>query len=141
MQVLTEVPCCRELQGRDGLPCRVWKNPTQHGFASAITDGATAGLRGMLTATDLYVWQSRHLPHAAFERDAAVSCVRVALRAGELQVNDETVAQPEHFPWIFRPPDTDIDIEDRRAIVSAWLVAHARLKPVYPGGFKLTWYA
>lgn len=140
-QSLTEAPFYAELQGRDGLPCRVWKNPNKREFASAINRGVTAGLRGLLTGADLYVWQSVNLLHTDFERDAAVSGVRVALRAGEIQVNDETVDQPEHFPWIFPQAVNDMDIEDRRAIVATWLLSNARLKRVYPPGFKVTWYS
>jgi hypothetical protein len=140
-QALTETPFHAELQGRDGLPCRVWKNPTKREFASAISRSATAGLRGLLTASDLYVWQSINLLHTDFECNAAVSGVRVALRPGELQVNDETVDQPEHFPWIFPLSVTEMDIEDRRTIVATWLLSNLRLKHVYPDGFKVTWYS
>lgn len=142
-QILTEAPFYAELQERDGLPCRVWKNPTNREFAGAIQRGATSGLRGLLTGSDLYVWQSLNLLHTDFERDAAVSGVRVALRSGELQVNDETVDQPEHFPWIFPQPGAvvNLDVDDRRAIVATWLLANPRLKRVYPESFKTTWYS
>jgi hypothetical protein len=121
----------------------VWKNPNKREFASAIKRGVTAGLRGLLTGTDLYVWQSVNLLHIDFERDAAVSGVRVALRSGEIQVNDETVAQPEHFPWIFPQPQAAdaMDIEDRRTLVETWLLSNVRLKRAYPTGFKVTWYS
>lgn len=141
-QTLTEAPFYAELQGRDGLPCRVWKNPTKREFTNAIKRGETAGLRGLLTGTDFYVWQSVNLLHIDFERDA-VSGVRVALRPDELQVNDETVDQPEHFAWIFPQLDRvkDMDIEDRRSIVTTWLLSNVRLKRVYPTGFQVTWYS
>jgi hypothetical protein len=139
VQTLTEAPFYAELQGRDGMPCRVWKNPSKREFAGAVRTGATAGLRGLLTASDLYVWQSANLLHTDFERDAAISGVRVALRSGEIQVNDETVDQPEQFPFIFE--NGDADIEERRTIVAAWLRANVRLKRVYPDVFTVTWYS
>jgi hypothetical protein len=143
IQMLTEAPPFAELQGRDGLPCRVWKNPTKREFAGAIKRGITTGLRGLLTASDLYVWQSTNLLHIDFEHDAAITGVRIGLRSGELHINDETVDQPEHFPWIFPQPDAiaDMDMEDRRAIVTAWLLANPRLKRVYPNGFRSVWYS
>jgi hypothetical protein len=143
---LNEAPHYAEVQGRDGLPCRVWINPSRREFATAIrrsSDGSTAGLRGLVTATDLYTWQSLNLLHMDFEREIGVLGVRVGLRAGVIQVNDETVAQPEHFPWIF--PDTtkadEIDIENRRSIVEQWLAANKRLAHIYPQKFTVSWYA
>jgi hypothetical protein len=135
-----------ELQGRDGLPCRVWRNPSTAGFADAVREAsgaALAGLRGLVTATDLYVWQSTSLLHTDFERQMGISGIRVALRSGELQVNDETIDQPEHFPWVFPQSHlvAEMDIEDRRATVAAWLRASARLRRVYPRGFNVVWYS
>jgi hypothetical protein len=143
VQTLTEAPFYAELQGRDGMPCRVWKNPSKREFAGAVRTGATAGLRGLLTASDLYVWQATNLLHTDFERDAAISGVRVALRSGEIQVNDETVDQPEQFPWIFPQPESvaEMDIDDRRSMVTAWLRANVRLKRVYPDVFTVMWYS
>jgi hypothetical protein len=129
-----------ELQGRDGLPCRVWKNPSNREFAGAIQRGATTGLRGLLTAVDLYVWQSVNLLHMDFEHQSAISGMRVVLRSDEIQVNDETVDQPEHFPWVF-PQPTEMDIEDRRDIVAKWLLSSKRLKGVYLNGFRVVWYS
>jgi hypothetical protein len=97
----------------------------------------------LVTATDLYVWQSTSLLHTDFERQMGISGIRVALRSGELQVNDETIDQPEHFPWVFPQSHlvAEMDIEDRRATVAAWLRASARLRRVYPRGFNVVWYS
>jgi hypothetical protein len=135
-----------ELQGRDGLPCRVWRNPSIPGFADAVREAsgvALAGLRGLVTAGDFYVWQSTSLLHTDFERQMGISGIRLALRSGELQVNDETVDQPEHFPWVFPQPEivAEIDIENRRGIVTTWLLSNERLQGVYPHGFKVVWYS
>jgi hypothetical protein len=135
-----------ELQGRDGLPCRVWRNPSTPEFADAVrqaSGAALAGLRGLVTATNLYIWQSTNLLHTDFEGQSGISGIRVALRTDELQVNDETVDQPEHFPWVFPNPGliAEMDVEDRRAIVAAWLLSSARLRGVYPHGFRVVWYS
>jgi hypothetical protein len=120
-----------DLQGRDGLACRVWKNPSQREFANAIrssSDGVAAGLRGLLTATDLYTWQSMNFLHADFERESGMQGVRVTLRAGAIRLNDETIALPEHFPWIF--PDAakaaEMDNDEKLAVVTGWQISGFR---------------
>jgi hypothetical protein len=128
------------------LPCRIWINPARQEFANAIQrspGGATAGLRGLLTSTDLYTWQSMNLLHADFERKTGIEGVRVGLRHGEIQANSETIAHPEHFRWIF--PDQaqaeQLDMEDRRIIVANWLKSNKRLKRIYVNPFQIEWYA
>ncbi len=143
---LNETPFYTELQGRDGLPCRVWKNPSNHEFTNAVTQAtksSLSGLRGLIAKNDLYVWQSVNLLHIDFERDAAISGMRIALKTNQLHVNDETVDQPEHFPWIFNnlPTIAEVDMEDRRKIVETWLSSFNRLKRIYPTGFKVIWYS
>ena len=102
MAHLSDVAHYAELTGRDGLPCRIWLNPVSGEFSSALQSGASlAGLRGLLTSGDLYVWQSVNLLHADFERESGVEGARVGLRSGTIQVNDETVAHPELFSWMF----------------------------------------
>lgn len=142
IDVLSEAPVFAELQGRDGLSYRVWKNPSIRQFSNAIRRTSTTGLRGLITGVDLYVWQSMSLLHTDFERDTSMSGIRLALRAEQVQVNDETVDQPEHFPWVFPQPEriAEMDIEDRREIVAKWLMSNARLKRLYPSGFQVTWY-
>jgi hypothetical protein len=145
VQALTEV-VHTELRGRDGLSCRVWKNPSAPEFAGAVRRGSSAtlaGLRGLVTKTEVYIWQSTNLLHTDFEGQSGISGIRVALRSEELQVNDETVDQPEHFPWVFPQPNVvaEMDIEDRRAIVAAWLLSNAHLGYIYSDGFKVAWYS
>jgi len=141
-QCLNETPSFTELTGRDGLAYQVWKNPTKQEFRNAIKHGSsTDGLRGLLTGTDLYIWQSINLLHADFERDTTILGVRIALRSDEVRVNDETIDQPEHFPWIFTKDVFDMDIEARRTIVAAWLLSNDRLNRLYANGFKVTWYS
>src|ERR1700733_13576398 len=124
------------LTGRDGAPCGVWANPGDNRFAEAIrrtTPGMLAGLRGSLTQANLYVWQSVNLLHADFERDTGLQGVRLTLLSEEVLANDETVALPDYFPWVF-PEATEIthmDIEDRRTIVAEWLRGNARLQAIY----------
>lgn len=142
---LSESPHFAELSGRDGLPCRVWRNPSRREFVTALRSSTadTAGLRGLLTETDLYVWQSINLLHIDFERDTGLLGVRIALRPTEVQTNDESVALPEQFPWIFpdRTQAEATDIEDRRAIVTTYLQANDRLKRLYVTGFHVAWYS
>ena len=102
-----------------------------------------SGLRGLLTASDLYIWQSMNLLHADFEKKTGIEGVRIALRSSLILINDETVAMPEHFPWIFPDPAeaTQTDIEDRWTIVARWIKANKRLAPIYPyGGFLIDGY-
>jgi hypothetical protein len=142
---LHETPHYADLQGRDGLPCRVWKNPSKQEFGTAIrlsSDSSTEGLRGILTATDLYVWQSVNLLHADFERETGIQGVKLALRAGVIRVNDETVALPEHFGWIF-PSSVQadqLDMDDRWSLVAMWLDTNRRLSRIYPQGFTIEGY-
>lgn len=144
--LLQEAPHHAVLTGRDGRPCRVWLNPHSAAFGDALRrsarGGSLDGLRGLLTGVDLYVWQSTHLLHADFERESGVQGVRVALRSGSIQANDETVAQPEAFPWVFPDPGlaANTDVEDRRTVVCDWLKANTRLAAIYPEGFNVTWY-
>jgi hypothetical protein len=120
-----------ELTGRDGLPCQVWQNPTNYNF----------GMRGLLTQSDIYVWQSDHLSHADFERATGIEGLQITLRAGQVHANNETVALPEHFPWVFpdRGQAEAMDVEDRRKMVTEHL--GNRLRHVYPTGFIVHWYS
>lgn len=120
-----------ELIGRDGLPCLVSQNP-------AI---CTSGMRGLLTKSDLYVWRSDHLLHADFERATGIAGMQIALRDGEVLASNETVALPEHFPWVFpdRAQAEMMDMDDRRKLVAVHL--DARLRHVYPAGFIVLWYS
>jgi hypothetical protein len=145
ISTLRGTPHFGNLVGRDGRLCTVWANPSKVEFAKAIdrgSSGAVAGLRGMLTPTGLYVWQNVNVLHRDFERDIGINGVRLALRSAEVLVNDETVALPEHFPWVFTEGAeiTHMDIEHRRTIVAEWLRGNARLQAIYPCGFTVGWY-
>ena len=120
-----------QITGRDGLPCQVWENPTE----------LTFGMRGLLTQSDLYVWQSEHLLHADFERHTGIQGMHIALGEGAVHANNETVALPEHFPWVFpnREQAEMMDIDDRRQVVKEHL--SGRLRDVYPTGFIVLWYS
>jgi hypothetical protein len=143
---LAEIAHYVVLIGFDGTPCPVWLNPANSEFAGAIDQacpGALSGLRGLVTATDIYVWQSVNLTHGDVERLTGIHGVRLALRSREIQVNDETVALPEHFPWMFPDPVRVeiMDIEDRRAAVARGLQTNSRLQAIYPSVFKIGWYS
>jgi hypothetical protein len=145
IEALRESPHFADLVGRDGLPCRVWKNPDRQEFATALRSPTadTSGLRGLLTRSDLYVWQSINLLHSDFERDTGIEGMRIALRANELQTSDESVALPAHFPWVF--PDCAqaeaMDVEDRRKVAIEYLQANVGLKCIYPAGYTIVWYS
>jgi hypothetical protein len=120
--------------------CRISKNPTRRQFATALRS-SSSWLRGLLTQVDLYVW--RDPSHSEFERKTGIEGMRLILRTGQVQANDESAALPEHFPWVF--PDREraetMDIEDRRKVVADYLQANVRLKRVYPTGFTVVWYS
>jgi hypothetical protein len=146
VSMLWETPPHTTPVGRDGAPCRVWANPTRSGFAEAIkcaSHAELAGLRAVTTSVDIHVWQSVNLLHTDFERATGIQGVRLALRSGGVLVNDETIAMPEHFPWVF--PDITramiLDTEDRRTMAVAWIQANVRLRPIYPTGFTAGWYS
>jgi hypothetical protein len=146
ISTLRETVAFTDLMGRDGAVCTVWTNPSEVEFAKAIDRGTAeelAGLRGLLTRSNLYIWQSVNLLHANFERDTGIVGVRLGLRSGEVQANDETVATPEHFPCVFpdAPRAAAIGVDDRREAAAAWLRANTRLKPIYPCGFRIVWYS
>lgn len=144
IEALFEAPHFADLTGRDGLPCRVWRNPSRREFAAALRSRATdaSGLRGLVTQTDLYVWQSINLLHPDFERDTAINGIRIALRPDQIMVNDEAV-MVEHFPWVFpnQKQAEEMDTEDRRNVVADHLKRHPRLSRVYPNGFVVSWYS
>jgi hypothetical protein len=135
-------PHFAELKARDGLLCKVWINPSERKFAQAIERFDVYGLRALFTDIDLFVWQSNYLLHMDFERDMAVQGMKVLLKPAEVYVNDETVAQPECFRWIFSDPTkaVEMDIEDRRIVVTHWLQTNERLKRLYLNRFKIMWY-
>ncbi len=145
IEALREVPHFADLTGRDGLPCRVWRNPNRQEFATALRSSVADanGLRGLLTQSDLYVWQSTNLLHPDFERETCIEGMRIALRASEVRTNHESVALPDQFCWVFpdRVRAATIDIEDRRKLVSDHLQRNERLKRVYPAEFTVVWYS
>jgi len=131
------------VRGRDERPCRVWRDPVSASFADALRRAdplAVPGLRALLTEAGLFLWQSVHLLHADFERATGLSGVRVMLGPEMVRVNDEVVAQPECFPWLF-PDGLDPEIEARRAFVAGWLTGHTTLRAIHPTGFTVTWYS
>ena len=87
---------------------------------------------GLLTETDLFV--RRDGSHADFQ---IVSGLRIRLHPHEVHVNDEVVAFPEFFPWVF--PDLLADTDDLRNIVTTYL--EVRLRWIYPAGFIVRWYS
>jgi hypothetical protein len=101
------------------------------------------GSEGILTPTDLHVWQRVDVLHVDFERETGVIGVRLRLRSGGISVNDETVALPPHFPWVFSDLASvaAMDMDDRREAAGGWLQANALLKPIYPQGFRVVWYS
>ena len=128
-----------ELTGRGGQPCPVWRNLTDFEVQEQRDRNekkAASGLRGLLTQSDLYVWESVDLLHSDFERLTGVQGMRIVLRAHAVHVNNETVALPEFFPWVFS--NADLDNDDRRHIVKEHL--RQRLRHIYPTGFAVFWY-
>jgi hypothetical protein len=127
------------------VTCRVWRNPDRQEFATSLRSPTadTTGLRGLVSQSDLYVWQSIDLLHSDFERDTGIEGMRIALRANEVQTNDESAALPAHFPWVFpdRAQAEAMDVEDRRKVVSDYLQANVRLQCIYPAGYTIVWYS
>jgi hypothetical protein len=142
--LLDAIPYCMKLFDRDGLPCQVWRNPRSAGFSTALKTGShrVAGLRALLTANDLYVWQSVSLLHGGFAEQTGIDGVRVGLRVNVVMMHEETVAFPEHFLWVY--PDTGVaqalDVDDRREIAAQWLRQSSGLRHLYPNGFDTMWY-
>jgi len=131
------------VRGRDGRPCRVWRDPVSASFADALRRAdplAVPGLRALLTQAGLFLWQSIHLLHADLERAAGLSGVRVLLGPEMVRVNDEVVALPGCFPWLF-PDGFDPEIEARRAFVAGWLAGQPTLRAIHPAGFTVAWYS
>jgi hypothetical protein len=142
IDILNETPTFGEMTGRDGLSYRIWQNPNSIMFSNALNKALNptlAGLRGLLAETDLYVWQSSNILHSDFEKYQNIFGMKLGLRTGIIQVNDETVDQPEQFPWIFT--DTDMDIEERRNLVEKYLKTNKRIAVIYPQSFKVVWYS
>jgi hypothetical protein len=140
---LDELPYILEVQGRDGLACRVWENPTSAGLAKAINHAQPselAGLRGILTENNLYVWQSTNVLHLHYENQTGIHGVRIRFHKEEIQAHHEAVAFPEYFQWVYRdnaPPEIDV----RRAVLATWLAGNNRLRVIYPNSFLVSWYS
>jgi len=136
----------RQVRDRHGGRCAVWRNPCLREFARAIqvSDHLTcAGLRGLLSDDDFFVWQSDDLPHAEFERQTNLGGTRLALRSGLILVNHETTVFPDCFPYVFRniAAACQSDIDQRCDEVIFWLRRNERLRAIYPEGFKVEWYS
>jgi len=94
--------------------------------------------RALLTEFKLFVWDGT--PHADFEHNLGVQGIRLLLRDGGVQVHHETVAMPEHFPWVLPENAEALDMDDRRRLVEEYLTASEPLKQFYPTGFSISWY-
>jgi hypothetical protein len=73
-------------------------------------------------------------------RQIGVDGVRVRLASNLVAINQETIAVPSEFPWIFANDGDLMEVELRREIVERWLKANSRLAGIYPRGFTVTWY-
>jgi hypothetical protein len=137
--VVTEAVFGR-IEGRDKRDYYVWKNPTHPGFLNLIRQAphGSEGMRAMMTSHDLYFWQSLHVLHGDFTRQTGIDGVRIMLRPAEIAVNQEVIAMPFEFPWIF--DDDDPDLDERQVIVERWLHANSRLTTIYTQGFNVNWY-
>jgi hypothetical protein len=131
------------LEGRNGLPQRVWKNPARQEFANLVrTSEKHDGMRCILTHHDLYFWQSNALLHDDFSKQTGIFGVKVSLRAVNVMANLETVGSAEQFPWVFARFDIEqLDMDQRQAIVEQWLHDNDRLQRAYNGPtFEIVWY-
>ena len=138
---LRDTPHHASVTGRDGMPCRVWKNPVSHDLSDALRSSlGHDGLRGLTNADDLYLWQSVNLPHSDLEQRLGLQGVRVTLRQSAVQANWETISAPEDFPWVFPDGAYALDNDQRQARAEAWLHAQPHLSALYPEGFSVIWY-
>jgi hypothetical protein len=122
----------------------IWKNP------SHLTIGPIGDLRALLTKDDLFVWRRPSFSHADFMRGKGVTGLRLRFYGGRLLVHDEIIADPDRFPWVYMNANGDpgegeldadaLDIEERRAVVAAYLQGNRWLKAVYPNGFAIQPY-
>lgn len=129
--------------GERDLPCPFWKNPDSKDFRDGLENlkFSCEGLRAIVTERDLYVWQSNDLLHADFVRRTGFDGVRVGLRQRSIEVNQETVAFPEEFPWIFTEAEVEeMDDGQRHSVIVDWLLDCHVLNNLYPNGFLTTWY-
>jgi hypothetical protein len=139
------IPHNFEMITAEGWTCPVRRSPGDaFGLLLRGAPGrALVGMHGLLTETDLLVWQSTTLLHADVERVAGLRGVRIMLRNSGVRVENETVAMPERFPWLF--PDAvrtaELEVEERRQAVAAWLTTNRRLCVLYPSGVEIDWYA
>ena len=134
-------PCAR-VQGRDGHHYCVWRNPSDREVAELIAGSPRAKwrVRAVLTEHDLYLWHSARVLHGDFVRQVGADGVRVRLQPDIVLVNQETIAAPSEFPWIFENDGNLIDMDRRREMVERWLKANLRLATFYPHGFTTNWY-
>jgi hypothetical protein len=111
----------------------VWLNPTLTDLDMLLTDK-----RGMLTRTDLHVWQASEMTHNEFCRQSGIDGVRLGLGPETVWVNDEVLVS-DQFGWIFGGAGTDV--VERQAMLAAYLRSNPRLAMVYPDGFKTGGYS
>jgi hypothetical protein len=123
----------------------VWRNPISAKFSEALRTGShrVAGLRALVTASDLWAWQSISLSNAGFVRQAGIDGVRVRLSGDVVSLNHETIAFPTHFSWIFPDPVVTqaLNVDDRRITAARWLRENPRIRHLYPNAFRLMWYS
>ena len=121
-----------------------WTNPTFAAFREVAdpASGSIEELRAIVSGDDIHVWKDPNLLHAAFAQQKGVDGVRLRLRRRLVQVNQETVAFPDHFPWVFNDVEAawQMAIEERHLVVSRWLRQSRALLLLYPSGFEIAWY-
>jgi hypothetical protein len=79
--------------------------------------------------------------HAEFESDTGMTGVRLIIDHNTVLINDETVALPHLYSWLY-PDDVDeLDIDERRRIVETFILSCNQAQAICPPGCRFGWYS
>ncbi|MDO9707644.1 hypothetical protein [Paracraurococcus lichenis] len=120
-----------------GRSCSIRRNPGD-AFGLLLRGAparALAGTRGLLTATDLLVWQNGTVFHDDVERATGLRGLHLVLRNADVGVSLDALDPGMGPPWLLPAGEAT-----RREAVTAWLRANPRLAALYPEGFGIDWY-
>jgi hypothetical protein len=82
-------------------------------------------------------WES----HAQFEKDTGITGVHIIVDQNTVLINDEAVALPELYSWIYPDNVADLEIEQRRRIVEQFVQSCAQAESICPPGCRFAWYS